>query len=114
MPDWDAPAFRDPVFRWFLMTRARYHHGGRSWATWNRTFMPMLIANQVVADGAQGKKTGYWKSPGGGERYGPVYATALFAMNLEVNRTRILPSFPPLDPPLEQDEGDDIEIEINL
>lgn len=112
-PDWQSPSFKDPMFRWHLATQAFFHEGAQYWVRWNRLFNPMLVEHQVVQKNAEGKDSGYWDSPGEGERFGRVYATALSLLMLEVYQQRYLPAYQP-PPPQEEGgaAGKDIEVKV--
>ena len=92
-PDWPDPSCKDPIFRWYLANEAFFYQGGQAWARWNRLFFPMLLKHQVVSQDAQGKEVGYWESPGGGERFGRIYATALSIRLLDFLYIRHLPMY---------------------
>ena len=73
----------------------------------------MLVSRQIVVAGPGGKDLGYWESPGKGERYGRLHATALFTMTQEIYYawqpfTRPVPNLDANDP------AEDEDIEINL
>ena len=92
--DWKNPVYNDPFFRWYLTTQAFFHKGGEHWKRWNNLFVPQLVEHQIVAKEPKGQNIGYWDSPGGGELYGRVYATALSILMLEVYQMpRYLPYF---------------------
>jgi hypothetical protein len=120
--DWENPEFSNPVYHWYFITQAKFHEGGQAWVEWNRSFAPQLVKRQSIEKEAiestyleQRKRfdIGHWVSPGTGERYGTVYATALCCLMLE-NYYAYLPTF---HAPLESEEDkkdDDVEIEIKL
>ncbi len=118
--DWEKPNFSNPVYHWYFITQAKFHHGGQAWAEWNKSFAPELVKRQSIEKEAieipyrqQDKKydIGHWTSPGTDERYGTVYATTLCCLMLE-NYYAYLPTFhaPPDENEPEQEE--DIEIDI--
>jgi hypothetical protein len=112
-PDWQAPSFKDPMFRWHLATQAFFHEGVEHWVRWNRLFNPMLVKHQVVQKDADGKVTGYWDSPGSGERFGRVYSTALSLLMLEVYQQRYLPTYEPAAMQEKKDApAQDVEVHI--
>jgi hypothetical protein len=114
-PDWQAPSFPDPIFRWHLATQVFFREGGQRWVRWNRLFNPMLVGRQVVQQGEQGKDTGYWDSPGSGERFSRVYATALSLLMLEVYQQHYLPTYQPAPTADEGNAADkDVEIKVKI
>jgi hypothetical protein len=117
--DWENPSFSNPVYHWYFITQAKFHHGGQAWAEWNRSFAPELVKRQSIEKEAieiphrrQDKKydIGHWTSPGKGERYGTVYATALCCLMLE-NYYAYLPTFRALPESKEEEKDEDVEIE---
>ncbi len=99
-----------PYYGWYYLTQARFHQGGRSWATWNKKCAPILCDMQ--------NDDGSWcPAPASSEgMYGPVYFTTLAALQLQVYY-RFLPSYKPIeiedDPDLEDlDDLDEIQITL--
>jgi len=96
---------RWPFYAWYYITQARFQHGGRGWAAWNKQFAPVLCDMQ--------NPDGSWcPAPGSSESmFGPVYFTTLATLQLEVYY-RLLPTFQPvkidagpdLDEALEEDD----------
>ena len=80
---------RWPFYAWYYITQARFHHGGRGWAVWNKQFAPVLCDMQ--------NPDGSWcPAPDSSESmFGPVYFTTLAALQLEVYY-RLLPTFKPV------------------
>ena len=114
IPDSEAPFFKGPVFPWYLANQAFFYQGGQHWVRWNRLFTPMLVKHQVVSDDVGGKEVGYWDSPGGGERFGRAYATALSVLMLEVCQVYFTrPTSQPLSRQNEK-EADDEDIKIKI
>jgi len=120
--DWDSPSFHNPVYHWYFITQAKFHHGGQTWAEWNRSFAPELVKRQSIEQDAiewryRGNDKmfdiGHWVSPGTDERYGTVYATALCCLMLE-NYYAYLPTFREPPEPKDDKKDEDVEIEINL
>ncbi len=99
-----------PLYGWYYVTQARFHQGGKSWVTWNKEYAVPLVSMQ--------NKDGSWCPPPGSAEtaYGPVYATTLSTLMLEVYY-RFLPTFKPiktkiLTADLDLEEEDDIVIEF--
>ncbi len=120
--DWENPSFSNPVYHWYFITQAKFHHGGQAWVEWNRSFAPELVKRQSIEKEAiemphrqQDKKSdiGHWTSPGTDERYGTVYATALCCLMLE-NYYAYLPTFREPSEPEKVEKDEDVEIEIKL
>lgn len=82
--DWNNPVYGDPFFRWYLATQAFFQKDGEHWKRWNLLFAPQLVEHQGVVKDPNDRNIGYWDSPGSGELYGRVYATALSILMLEV------------------------------
>ena len=97
-----------PLYAWYYLTQARFHEGKRGWPSWNRQFAPELC-NKQNPDGS------WCPPPRTSEgRFGPVYATTLAVLQLEVYY-RFLPTYKPIDidegPSLEAlDEDDEIVV----
>ena len=112
-PDWEAPVFHDPVFRWFLANQAFFLDGGQHWMRWNRLFMPMLAEHQIGLGDDTSKGGGYWDSPGSGEPFGRVGATALCVMMFGNGSIRHLPLYsPPPQTNVSAADGEEIRIEV--
>jgi hypothetical protein len=117
--DWDEPYGRSPIYYWYYITQAKFHHGGGTWAKWNRIFTDQLVQNQVVETGAgiDGHDIGYWDSPSEHEHHdGRVMDTCLCALQLEVYY-RYLPTYRPPEPIREEQSTaaeEDIEINIRI
>lgn len=94
-PDWADTSFPDPMARWYVASASFFHQGGRQWARWNRLLFPLLVKHQVVSMGSQGQEVGCWDPPGGGERFGRAYSTAVSVMMLELTRARSLAAHRP-------------------
>lgn len=117
--NWEEPYGSSPVYYWYYITQAKFHHGGSVWTKWNRDFTKALIDNQIVEEGmgVDGKDIGYWDSPSEHEHHdGRVMDTCLCALQLEVYY-RYLPTYKP--PQAERQEKDvagdnDIEIDIRI
>lgn len=99
-----------PLYAWYYTTQARFHQGGKSWVTWNKEYAAPLTAMQ--------NNDGSWCPPPGSAEtpYGPVYATTLCTLMLEVYY-RFLPTYQPIEverpgPELNMDDEDDIVIEF--
>jgi hypothetical protein len=107
--DWDKPQFDDPIVRWHLASQALYRHGGQVWNEWRRASMPNLVKGQIVEKTAGGFDVGYWDSPGKGEKYGRVYATALCSLMLWSGSTR--PVYVP-EQPKQNADNDEIKIDV--
>ncbi len=99
-----------PLYAWYYITQARFHQGGKSWVTWNKDYAASLCAMQ--------NSDGSWCPPPSTDeaRYGPVYATTLCTLMLQVYY-RFLPTFQAIEveklaPELEIEE-DDLVIEFS-
>jgi hypothetical protein len=101
--DWKNPQGGSPLYYWYYITQAKFHEGGNTWTTWNKTFSPQLVQAQVVEKGAiegpGGKMVdiGYWDTPGKSEHHdggegARVMDTCLSTLMLEVYY-RYLPTF---------------------
>ena len=97
-----------PLYTWYYLTQARFHHGGRSWNAWNLQFAPTLCDMQ--------NPDGSWcPAPGSSEAmFGPVYCTTLATLQIEVYY-RMLPTYQPIKTDDAPDfesmvKSDDIEI----
>ncbi|HBA86146.1 MAG TPA: hypothetical protein DCZ95_18850 [Verrucomicrobia bacterium] len=109
--DWEKP-MHWPMYGWYYITQAKFHQGGQSWAGWNAKFARVFVKNQ--------NEDGSWTSAGanldkndGKEVYlGPVYATTLAALTLQVYY-RFLPTYKPIAvEPISQTDTNDVVIEI--
>ncbi len=111
--NWDsAPA--GAMYTWYYVTQAKFQTGGGTWETWNNTFAPAFVRNQ--------NSDGSWTSPSGRlprgtahreVNYGPVYATTLAALSLQVYY-RILPTFEVVEDTPEEEEDDEDEVVIQI
>ncbi len=88
--DWDQPV-EWPMYAWYYLTQAHFHHGGSVWSRWNAQFSRTLVRHQ--------NEDGSWTSPGGQRggagketHLGPVYSTTLAALSLQVYY-RMLPTY---------------------
>lgn len=117
-PDWDAPSFEDPIFRWYLATQVFYWQGGPRWVQWHRTFIPMLCQHQVVQHEGRGQDIGYWDSPGDGERFGRVSTTAMSLLLLwDRGPISYRPGYiraPEVEANQWNETNDDVRVEIDL
>jgi hypothetical protein len=110
--DWSDPG-NWAFYRWYYITQAMFQGGGPNWVWWNDQFAPAFINGQ--------NEDGSWSSPsnrgttGPGQEapHGPVYATTLAALSLQVYY-RILPTFAVVDEIKEEqrDESQDVTIDI--
>ena len=107
--DWAKPQFDDPIVRWHLGSQALYRHGGQVWNEWRRASMPNLVKGQIVEKTAGGFYVGYWDSPGKGEKYGRVYATALCSLMLWSGS--MIPVYVP-EQPKQNADNDEIKIDV--
>ncbi len=88
---WEKPPAW-PMYAWYYITQARFHHGGAGWTRWNQQFARAYVKSQ--------NEDGSWTSPGpkaggsqGAETHlGPVYSTTLAALTLQVYY-RFLPTY---------------------
>lgn len=118
---WDEPwGGSSPVYYWYYVTQAKFHHGGGTWNKWNDKFSRELVRTQTIEKGVYpgGKDVGYWDSPSESEHHdGRVMDTCLSTLQLEVYY-RYLPTFKPPKQLDYEDEFvsdlDEIEIEINI
>lgn len=100
-----------PMYAWYYITQAKFHSGGAGWSAWNNKFAPELVKNQ--------NEDGSWTSAGqnlkgddGTEvRNGPVYATTLAALTLQVYY-RFLPTYKPIAVEQEDEKKEDVSIQI--
>lgn len=101
-----------PMYAWYYITQAKFHAGGQDWSTWNNKFAPELTKNQNedgswtsaganLPEGAHGKET----------NVGPVYATTLAALTLQVYY-RFLPTYKPIEVKEDTKPKDEVSIEI--
>jgi hypothetical protein len=80
--DWEQPGDW-PLYRWYYVTQVMFQSGGPRWDRWNRQFSDTLVNHQ--------NEDGSWTAPGGRETaYGPVYATTLAALTLQVYHRLLL------------------------
>jgi hypothetical protein len=109
--DWQNP-MDWPMYSWYYITQAKFHAGGGDWDAWNQKFAREIIRSQ--------NEDGSWTSAGvnlkddshGKEtNHGPVYATTLAALTLQVYY-RFLPSYKPIEVEEEQKPSGDVVIEI--
>ena len=100
------------LYYWYYLTQMKFHHGGRTWRSWNDKFAREYVKNQN-ADGS-------WTSPheaGGGHgeaTIGPVFTTALSALTLQVYY-RHLPTYQQIEVRQEVDiteDPDEIRVKI--
>jgi hypothetical protein len=101
----DAPekqpyAGSSPLYYWYYITQAKFHHDRETFLAWNRQFSTELCRRQIVEKvlgtaGKDGKpaEIGHWQSPSKSEHSGGVVQdTALCTLMLEVYY-RYLPSY---------------------
>jgi hypothetical protein len=98
-----------PLYAWYYITQARFQQGGKTWVAWNKSFAPVLCAEQN-ADGS------WCPAPDSQEAMpGPVYCTALSTLMLEVYY-RFLPTYKPIEvekaQPVEEKSGEEIVIKF--
>ncbi|MEI6084461.1 MAG: prenyltransferase/squalene oxidase repeat-containing protein [Verrucomicrobiota bacterium] len=75
--DWQNPAGGWILYNWYYTTQAMFQGGGSYWEYWNKQIRDTLVKNQAA--------DGHWDSPGKQESgHGPVYATTLCCLSLEV------------------------------
>ena len=113
---WSNPE-QAPIYSWYYVSQAKFHHGGAAWTSWNNKFAPTLVRNQ--------SPDGSWTSPGhaltgdgvtrefrGDGINSQVYATTLAALTLQVYY-RFLPTYKPIAAEvIDQKSADDVTIEI--
>lgn len=86
--EWD-PARENawPLYEWYYITQAKFHHGGQTWSSWNAEFARVYVKQQ--------NEDGSWPAASKWEAsYGPVYSTTLAALTLQVYY-RLLPTYKP-------------------
>ncbi|HPF98816.1 MAG TPA: terpene cyclase/mutase family protein [Kiritimatiellia bacterium] len=86
--EWD-PARENawPLYEWYYITQAKFHHGGQTWSSWNAEFARVYVKQQ--------NEDGSWPAASKWESsYGPVYSTTLAALTLQVYY-RMLPTYKP-------------------
>lgn len=103
--DWAKPT-PWPMYAWYYITQAKFHKGGAEWQAWNNMFAREFTKNQ--------NEDGSWNTPSNNEEKssGPVYATSLAALTLQVYY-RFLPTYKPIK--VEQKEeknADEVSVEI--
>jgi hypothetical protein len=112
--DWNEDTGWKNVYYWYYITQAKFHHGGKTWTSWNNSFATGLVREQIVlkGQGLEGKDIGFWTTK---ETKGDVMDTTLCTLMLEVYY-RYLPTYrPPKETETEDDAdaGDD-ELEIDI
>jgi len=109
--NWQKP-MEWPMYSWYYITQAKFQAGGGDWDSWNPRFALEIMKNQ--------RDDGSWITAGEnlGEEfhgketsYGPVYATTLAALTLQVYY-RFLPTYKPVEVEPEPEQSTDIKIEI--
>lgn len=105
--DWNKP-MDWAMYSWYYITQAKFHSGGADWNEWNQKFARELTRNQ--------NEDGSWTAPSmpgetGEKNHGPVYATTLAALTLQVYY-RFLPSYKPIEEEQEKPAEKDVTIEI--
>jgi hypothetical protein len=115
------------MYYWYYITQAKFHAGGDIWKSWNDTFAPVLVKNQIIEKDAiedsQGRlqDIGHWapekELSGHTDSEGRVMNTCLSALQLQVYY-RYLPTFKkPKELELDDEEAiveEDVEIEITI
>ncbi|MCS6771698.1 MAG: terpene cyclase/mutase family protein [Kiritimatiellae bacterium] len=102
-----------PMYSWYYITQAKFHHGGQLWSSWNNQFAPELTKNQNE-DGSWTSAGQFLKEDAHGKEtnHGLVYSTTLAALTLQVYY-RFLPTYKPIAVESEEDEKkDDVTVEI--
>jgi hypothetical protein len=116
---------KNGLYYWYYATQAMFHKGGDIWKAWDKSFSTDLVSNQKVIPEDQSdyvdhkgqpRAIGFWDQyEGSGKDEGPVFATLLCVLQLEVYY-RYLPSFQAPDQnipdaaPLQR--RDDVNIQI--
>ena len=97
-----GPAF----YGWYYVTQAKFQKGDATWTAWNNQFNKQFVDNQVKEEDG----CGYWPQ---GDHGGPVYATCLATLTLEVYY-RYLPTYKKAEEieTVTATATDDIKIEI--
>lgn len=112
--DWQNP-LEWPMYAWYYISQAKFHHGGNSWEKWNNEFAPQFIRAQNVDDPNDKAVYGSWISAGVNlpknadgheDNYDRIYATTLAALTLQVYY-RHLPTYKPIQPIEEEAAADD-------
>lgn len=107
----DPPSW--PMYAWYYITQSKFHSGGPGWNAWNDQFARELTKNQNE-DGSWTSAGQYLKEDDHGREVGtgPVYATTLAALTLQVYY-RFLPTYKPIAVESEEDQNqDDVSIQI--
>ena len=84
-PVWNPGDGSIDMYYWYFGTLAAYHAGGEAWIAWNRALRAAVLPSQRL-DGDSPTTRGSWDAvdPWGAEG-GPVYATAMMALCLELS-----------------------------
>ena len=104
---WPAGKDAKPhVYGWYYVTQAKFQKGDSTWNAWNAQFNKQFVDNQIKEDDG----CGYWPV---GDHGGPVYATCLATLSLEVYY-RYLPTYKKAEETETVTAGavDDVKIEI--
>jgi hypothetical protein len=119
------------LYFWYYGTQAKFHAGGDTWNKWNKIFSPELVKKQhkiskeqsgYVDHKGRPQEIGFWDQyKGAGSNEGPVFATLLACLQLEVYY-RYLPTFKtvkeePVDATPQQNtkkKTDETGIDVNL
>lgn len=101
-----------PMYAWYYITQAKFHAGGQDWTIWNGKFAPELAKNQNE-DGSWTSAGAHLKEGSHGTEVGngPVYATTLAALTLQVYY-RFLPTYKPIATESEEEKKEDVSIQI--
>jgi len=108
LPKWQTYDMDNPapgaqgLYYWYYLTQVKFHVGGETWNKWNVLFSPELVKKQHVIQKEQSgyrdhtgqpRSIGFWDQyKGHGANEGPVFATCLATLQLEVYY-RYLPTF---------------------
>ncbi len=108
--NWQDP-IKWPMYAWYYITQAKFHSGGQDWTAWNNRFAPEITKNQNE-DGSWNAAIDQKAGKGEETGHGPVYATTLAALTLQVYY-RFLPTYKPIAVEgVDEKPKDDVSIEI--
>ncbi len=105
VPDKNAKtpvASKNHVYTWYYATQAKFQKGGADWENWNKQFSRQIIFGQ--------QKDGHWEN---GDHGGPVYATTLCVLMLEVYY-RYLPTYKQVEQveEVKPASSDDVKVDV--
>ena len=102
--EWDSDRENTwPLYEWYYITQAKFHHGGQTWSNWNSEFARIYVKQQN--DDGSWPAASKWEASNG-----PVYSTTLAALTLQVYY-RMLPTYKPLAVQAEP-RTNDVEVRV--